>query len=113
MSEHKTIAAPRAAPVFAWLGPLAGFAEFGTEGYPRAGAVGECPLCSPKWTFVSGLSMSALCQKQTSQATARHLAPKSPGWLLNPTQLFLEAEAVIVVTLTDNLAVFHAHEGHR
>jgi hypothetical protein len=36
MSEDKTIAAPRAAPVFAWLGPLAGFAEFGTEGYPRA-----------------------------------------------------------------------------
>jgi adenylate cyclase len=36
MSKDETIAAPRPAPVFAWLGPLAGFAEFGTEGYPRA-----------------------------------------------------------------------------
>jgi adenylate cyclase len=36
MSKDKTIATRRAAPVFAWLGPLAGFAEFGTEGYPRA-----------------------------------------------------------------------------
>jgi adenylate cyclase len=35
MGEDETTAAPRAAPLFAWLGPLAGFAEFGTAGYPR------------------------------------------------------------------------------
>ena len=35
MSKQGTLAAPRGAP-FAWLGPLAGFAEFGTAGYPRA-----------------------------------------------------------------------------
>ena len=28
-------AAPRAAPVFMWLGPLAGFLEFGAEDVPR------------------------------------------------------------------------------
>lgn len=35
MSQGGTIAAERTAPVFAWLGPLAGFAEFGTAGYSR------------------------------------------------------------------------------
>jgi adenylate cyclase len=35
MVKGKTTAALRAAPLFAWLGPLAGFAEFGTAGYPR------------------------------------------------------------------------------
>ena len=35
MSKQGTFAAKRSAP-FAWLGPLAGFAEFGTAGYPRA-----------------------------------------------------------------------------
>ena len=28
--------AARNAPMFAWLGPLSGLAEFGTGGYPRA-----------------------------------------------------------------------------
>ena len=28
-------------------------------------AVGQCPLCPQKRTFVSALSMSALCQKRT------------------------------------------------
>ena len=36
MSESGTVAAARDAPLFAWLGPLAGFAEMGTAGYPRA-----------------------------------------------------------------------------
>jgi adenylate cyclase len=36
MRKHETNAAPRAAPVFMWLGPLAGFLKFGTDGYPRA-----------------------------------------------------------------------------
>jgi adenylate cyclase len=36
MRKHGTNAAPRAAPVFMWLGPLAGFLKFGTDGYPRA-----------------------------------------------------------------------------
>jgi adenylate cyclase len=35
MRKHGTNATPRAAPVFMWLGPLAGFLKFGT-GYPRA-----------------------------------------------------------------------------
>ena len=35
MGEDETTTAPRAAPLFAWLGPLAGFAEFGTAGYSR------------------------------------------------------------------------------
>ena len=35
MSKGGTIAAARDAPLFAWMGPLARFAEFGTEGYPR------------------------------------------------------------------------------
>ncbi len=35
MSKGGTIAAARDAPLFAWRGPLARFAEFGTEGYPR------------------------------------------------------------------------------
>ena len=35
MSKRGTIAAARAAPLLAWLGPLAGFIEFGTAGYPR------------------------------------------------------------------------------
>jgi len=36
MRKHGTNAAPRTAPVFMWLGPLAGFLKFGTDGYPRA-----------------------------------------------------------------------------
>jgi peptidoglycan/LPS O-acetylase OafA/YrhL len=36
MRKHGTNATPRAAPVFMWLGPLAGFLKFGTDGYPRA-----------------------------------------------------------------------------
>ncbi len=36
MSNSGTTAPARPAPVFAWLGPLSAFAEFGTEGYPRA-----------------------------------------------------------------------------
>jgi adenylate cyclase len=35
MSKGGTIAPERAAPLFAWLGPLARFAEFSTAGYPR------------------------------------------------------------------------------
>jgi adenylate cyclase len=35
MSKDGTVAATRDAPLFAWLGPLAGFAEAGTAGYPR------------------------------------------------------------------------------
>lgn len=35
MSKGGTIATSRDAPLFAWMGPLARFAEFGTEGYPR------------------------------------------------------------------------------
>ncbi len=35
MSKGGTIAAARDAPLFAWMGPLARFAEFGTEDYPR------------------------------------------------------------------------------
>ena len=35
MSKDGTVAAARDAPQFAWLGPLAGFAEAGTAGYPR------------------------------------------------------------------------------
>jgi adenylate cyclase len=35
MSKGGTIAAARDAPLFAWMGPLARFAEFGTAGYPR------------------------------------------------------------------------------
>ena len=30
------VAAPRADPLFAWLGPLASLAELGTAGYPPA-----------------------------------------------------------------------------
>ena len=63
--------------------------------------------------------MSALCQKQTFlSGTQRHLTPRSPsvakssGRLLNPTQLLLEAEAVIPVALIDDLAVLDPHEGH-
>ena len=36
MSKSDPVAAPRAAPLFAWLGPLAVLAELGTAGYPRA-----------------------------------------------------------------------------
>ena len=36
MSNSGTAAPARPTPVFAWLGPLSAFAEFGTEGYPRA-----------------------------------------------------------------------------
>ena len=63
--------------------------------------------------------MSALCQKQTFlSGTQRHLTPRSPsvakssGRLLNPTQLFLEVAAVIVVALIDDLAVLDPHDGH-
>jgi adenylate cyclase len=35
MSKRGTIAAARDAPLFAWLGPLARFVEWGTAGYPR------------------------------------------------------------------------------
>jgi hypothetical protein len=35
MHKDGTNAPSRPAPVFTWLGPLAAFAEFGTEGYPR------------------------------------------------------------------------------
>jgi adenylate cyclase len=35
MSRRGTIAAARDAPLFAWLGPLSGFVEFGTASYPR------------------------------------------------------------------------------
>jgi adenylate cyclase len=35
MSKGGTTAAARAAPLFAWLGPLAKFAALGTAGYPR------------------------------------------------------------------------------
>src|SRR5680860_374776 len=35
MSKRGTIVAARAAPLLAWLGPLAGFIEFGTAGYKR------------------------------------------------------------------------------
>ena len=35
MSNGGNITAGRNAPLFAWLGPLAGLAELGTEGYPR------------------------------------------------------------------------------
>jgi adenylate cyclase len=35
MSRRGTFRAARAAPPFAWLGPLAGFLELGTAGYPR------------------------------------------------------------------------------
>jgi adenylate cyclase len=35
MSKGGTVSVARDAPLFAWLGPLAGFAEFGTAGYPR------------------------------------------------------------------------------
>src|SRR4029079_1977838 len=38
-------------------------------------------------------------------------AAKSSARLLNPTQLFLKAEAVIIVALLDNFAVLDAHEG--
>ena len=34
--------------------------------YDSVQAVGQCPLCPLKQTFVSALSMSALCQKRTS-----------------------------------------------
>lgn len=36
MSTSGNVAAPRADPLFAWLGPLATLAELGTAGYPRA-----------------------------------------------------------------------------
>ena len=36
MSKRGTIAAARDAPLFAWLGPLAGFVELGTASYPRS-----------------------------------------------------------------------------
>ena len=36
MSSSVPTAATRPAPVFAWLGPLSGFAELGTAGYPRS-----------------------------------------------------------------------------
>jgi adenylate cyclase len=36
MSRSGKVAVARDAPLFAWLGPLAGFAEMGTAGYPRA-----------------------------------------------------------------------------
>ena len=36
MSGSGKVAVARVAPLFAWLGPLAGFAEMGTAGYPRA-----------------------------------------------------------------------------
>ena len=36
MSRSGNVAAPRADPLFAWLGPLASLAELGTAGYPRA-----------------------------------------------------------------------------
>ena len=36
MTNASTPAPSRSAPVFAWLGPIAAFAELGTEGYPRA-----------------------------------------------------------------------------
>jgi adenylate cyclase len=35
MSKSRTVAAARNTPPFAWLGPVAGFAEIGTAGYPR------------------------------------------------------------------------------
>jgi len=35
MSKRGTIAAARDAPLFTWLGPLAGFVELGTADYPR------------------------------------------------------------------------------
>jgi hypothetical protein len=35
MSNPAKARAGRNAPLFAWLGPLAGLAELGTEGYPR------------------------------------------------------------------------------
>jgi adenylate cyclase len=35
MSKGGNITASQNAPLFAWLGPLAGLAELGTEGYPR------------------------------------------------------------------------------
>jgi adenylate cyclase len=35
MSKSETTTAARDAPLFAWLGPLSGFAEFGTAGYSR------------------------------------------------------------------------------
>jgi hypothetical protein len=35
----------------------------------REAAVGQCPLCPQKRTFVSALSVSALCHKRTWLAT--------------------------------------------
>ena len=35
MPERRTIAEARDAPLFAWLGRLARYAEIGTQGYPR------------------------------------------------------------------------------
>jgi adenylate cyclase len=36
MNQSEATAPTSPAPVFAWLGPLSAFAEFGTQGYPRA-----------------------------------------------------------------------------
>ena len=36
MSKRETTPSGLSSPTFAWLGPLSGYAELGTEGYPRA-----------------------------------------------------------------------------
>src|SRR6185437_909504 len=46
-------------------------------------AVGHCPLCPQKRTFVSALSMSSLCHKQTSElATKSHMIEADPANLV-------------------------------
>jgi hypothetical protein len=72
--------------------------------------------------------MSAKCQKQTSLSARKDIHwPSMPkplkskeeqshasacrlGCLLNPTKLFLKAEAVIIIALVDDLAVLDSHE---
>src|SRR5262245_66369337 len=50
--------------------------------------------------------------QSATRASACAFASRSPGRLLNPTQLLLEAEAVIVIALIDDLAVLDPNEGH-
>src|SRR5262245_10565661 len=50
--------------------------------------------------------------QSATRASACAFASRSPGRLLNPTQLLLEAKAVIVIALIDDLAVLDPNEGH-
>ena len=53
----------------------------------------------------------ALKSKEEQSRVPEDFAPKSPGaGLLNPTKLFLKAEAVIIIALVDDLAVLDSHE---